>query len=468
MQNSHHQRHQNPSRLKSLTENLRLRLKYAKLKVLNGWHHQTLNEIEKTFYYLKLPKQQPSKTQQHSSPSTTTTISSASIFPPPAPQPSQRQPSPACPFKLPHIPASTVPQLAPHSPLHPIRASKHCLQRNSTQDPSDEQQQPVPSSALRSSTNTTFSLPSKYSTPFRKIIRAGGTASGQLTTNESNIFWPTGPFTSSSSSTGSPSSSSRLMIRGTTTSSKRQRKSPEGLFFKLGGSTTVERLKNNNNNNNNNNQDSSREREDLFKDSMDEYKELYKHSSPASFLFNNHYRPLRASVSSSSSSTSPSKPTPSPSFFNHPLDLLNSISPVRIRSHLHADLHRPRSQTLLRLAASELVSPSPNRSHSHLNKIFASNSRPTLSPNNDQNQPGEEEEEGGEEGDKENTTQTPSLPTTRTSPISFSLHPRPPRLSSNPARDPPPHTLLDHEDVEETAAGVDQIGLDELDQMNWE
>ncbi|WAQ89272.1 hypothetical protein PtA15_10A696 [Puccinia triticina] len=299
MQNSHHQRHQNPSRLKSLTENLRLRLKYAKLKVLNGWHHQTLNEIEKTFYYLKLPKQQPSKTQQHSSPSTTTTISS----------------------------------------------------RNSTQDPSDEQQQPVPSSALRSSTNTTFSLPSKYSTPFRKIIRAGGTASGQLTTNESNIFWPTGP--------------------GTTTSSKRQRKSPEGLFFKLGGSTT----------------DSSREREDLFKDSMDEYKELYKHSSPASFLFNNHYRPLRAS-------------------------------------------------TLLRLAASELVSPSPNRSHSHLNKIFASNSRPTLSPNNDQNH--------------------------------FSLHPRPPRLSSNPARDPPPHTLLDHEDVEETAAGVDQIGLDELDQMNWE
>ncbi|WAR59325.1 hypothetical protein PtB15_10B667 [Puccinia triticina] len=177
------------------------------------------------------------------------------------------------------------------------------------------------------------------------------------------------------------------MIRGTTTSSKRQRKSPEGLFFKLGGSTTVERLKNNNNNNNNNNQDSSREREDLFKDSMDEYKELYKHSSPASFLFNNHYRPLRAS-------------------------------------------------TLLRLAASELVSPSPNRSHSHLNKIFASNSRPTLSPNNDQNH--------------------------------FSLHPRPPRLSSNPARDPPPHTLLDHEDVEETAAGVDQIGLDELDQMNWE
>ncbi|KAA1121227.1 hypothetical protein PGTUg99_026924 [Puccinia graminis f. sp. tritici] len=467
--NHQNRRHSlNPSKLKSLTENLRLRLKYAKLKVINGWHNQTLNEIESTFYYLKLPPNQQQQQQQQtnkptlyhhhqsSSPSTSTTISapsSSSCNFSAAPQ----HPNP---FKLPNIPASTIPQLSRNSPIHSIRS--HHLQLK------QQAEQSFSNPGLISSTNTTFSLPSKYSTPFRKIIRTGGTANEQLMTNQSNIFWPTGPM-SSSSTLGSPSSSSKMIK--SSHSSKRNWKSPEGLYFKLGG-TTVERLKNSQHLD-------SKERGDLFKDSMDEYnQELYKHSSPASFLFNNHYRPLRGSCSSSSSA---SKPTPSRTFFNHPLDLLNSISPVRIRSHLPNDLHRPPAhQTLVKLAASSLVSPSPNRTQSHLSKIFGS-THPDQAPREDDNdQEDLDEDEDEDEEDKENllsnsesTSQSRPANNTlpaRSSPIKFSIRPRPPRLNSlrslDQSHNPPPQP--DHHEVEEATTGVDQIGLDDLDQMNWE
>ncbi|PLW17586.1 hypothetical protein PCANC_13773 [Puccinia coronata f. sp. avenae] len=464
---THHQRALNRSQLKALTDNLRLRLKYAKLKVINGWHNQTLNEIESTFYYLKLPKPQPPKQQagkqvtlpkqasldHSSSPSTSTTISASSYtlskgsIHPHAIESSYLHP--VSTFKLPNIPASTIPKLTENSSVRP-----HPHQQQHKEN--DEQHTIQTSAFISNSTHTTtLSLPAKYSTPFRKIIRPDGSAVRQLMTNESNIFWPAGPMTSPSSNV-SPSSSSKM--RGSYT--RKNRRTPEGLLFKV-GSGTAERM----------NQPQSKrnlpENEDLFKDPVEDYRELYKQSSPASFLFSNHYH--RPPLGSSS------KPTPTRTLFNHPLDLLSSISPVRIRSHLHSDPHRPPPQALVRLAASSLVSPSPNRTQSHLSKIFGAGTADLPGPSLADDDDGDDLENPAEEDDKENlvdpsttkpsSTSPPKSHPARSWPIRFSLEPRPPRSTSHrPTASASPQ--LDQE-VESTT-GVHEIGLDELDQMNWE
>ncbi|KNZ54144.1 uncharacterized protein VP01_302g7 [Puccinia sorghi] len=482
---SHQNRALNRSQLKSV-KNLRLRLKYAKLKVINGWHNRTLNEIESNFYYLKLPKQEKQEKQHNdqpinnppgqkeasldysSSPSTSTTISDSSYsfrngaIPPQAIQFNHLTTRSISPFKIPNIPASNIPKVLQNSPFH-----SH-YQPPLNQD-NDQQQHMIQSSFISNSTHTTtLTLPFKYLTPFGKIIKADGSASGQLMTNESNIFWPTGPL-SSPSSTRSPSSSSKT--KGSY--NKKLGKTPERLFFKVGSGGTVEKI------NNNHQPRNLTESEDLFRDPVEDYKELYKQSSPASFLFNNHYhRPLLGSSS---------KPTPTRTFFNHPLDLLNSISPVRIRSHLHSDPHRPAPPAFVRLAASSLVSPSPIRTQSHLSKVFgaAPADRPghglTLdddADDNDDDYDGNEEngddehpDNRAEEEDKENlvdrsmTNASSADPPSRSSPIRFSLKPCPSRPSSHrPIVSAPPP--LDHE--VEPPSGVDHIGLDELDQMNWE
>ncbi|KAI9618991.1 hypothetical protein KEM48_006461 [Puccinia striiformis f. sp. tritici PST-130] len=415
--NKNRQHTLNRTQLKSLTENLRLRLKYAKLKVINGWHNRTLNEIETTF---------SSVTTRTTTATTTST-------------------SPAKPASS----SASLPELT---------------KQNRETEESQQQAQIM----IRPSTTTLFNLPSKYSTPFRKIIRTGGP--GELMTNESNIFWPTGPMTSSSSTGGSPSSSTRFN-RSTNSLHKQHRNNSleNGLFFKFGSkaNNTIERIKKD-------------ESEDLlFKDPMDDYRDFYKQSSPASFLFNNQYRPLLGTSSSNSKSTTTSKvgPTPSRSFFNHPIDILNSISPVRIRSHLHSDLHNPNhhlqstsNPTLLKLAASTIVSPSPNHGDISTEVDLVN----------------EDHQKYHDLSSSTNTTTTTTTSTNKTSSSSSSSSPSscssssPIKFTINPTPTNPKHSInltttssdqTNHSQVgpDENGAGVlDHIGLDELDQLNWE
>ncbi|KNE94969.1 hypothetical protein PSTG_11668 [Puccinia striiformis f. sp. tritici PST-78] len=432
--NKNRQHTLNRTQLKSLTENLRLRLKYAKLKVINGWHNRTLNEIETTF----------SSVTTRTTTATTTSTSQAK-------------------------PASSS-------------ASLPELNKQNRETEESQQQAQI---MIRPSTTTLFNLPSKYSTPFRKIIRTGGP--GELMTNESNIFWPTGPMTSSSSTGGSPSSSTRFN-RSTNSLHKQHRNNSleNGLFFKFGSkaNNTIERIKKD-------------ESEDLlFKDPMDDYRDFYKQSSPASFLFNNQYRPLLGTSSSNSKSTTTSKvgPTPSRSFFNHPIDILNSISPVRIRSHLHSDLHNPNhhsqstsNPSLLKLAASTIVSPSPNRTQSNLSKIFGSGSKDRdISTEIDLVNEDHQKQHDLSSSTNTTTTTTTTTSTNKTSSSSSSSSPSscssssPIKFTINPTPTNPKHSInltttssdqTNHSQVgpDENGAGIlDHIGLDELDQLNWE
>ncbi|POV98556.1 hypothetical protein PSTT_14359 [Puccinia striiformis] len=387
--NKNRQHTLNRTQLKSLTENLRLRLKYAKLKVINGWHNRTLNEIETTF---------SSVTTRTTTATTTST-------------------SPAKPASS----SASLPELT---------------KQNRETEESQQQAQIM----IRPSTTTLFNLPSKYSTPFRKIIRTGGP--GELMTNESNIFWPTGPMTSSSSTGAHPPHP------------------PDSIGVLIAYINNIEiivsKMKD--------------ESEDLlFKDPMDDYRDFYKQSSPASFLFNNQYRPLLGTSSSNSKSTTTR------------FDLTYTQIYITLIHHLQSTSN----PTLLKLAASTIVSPSPNRTQSNLSKIFGSGSKDgDISTEVDL--VNEDHQKYHDLSSSTNTTTTTTTSTNKTSSSSSSSSPSscssssPIKFTINPTPTNPKHSInltttssdqTNHSQVgpDENGAGIlDHIGLDELDQLNWE
>lgn len=477
-------RHQslNRSQLKSLTDNLRLRLRYAKLKVINGWHHQTLNEIESTMYYLpsKHPRNLPSSSNQlgptnplqdqdrtkphnpepslSSSLSSTSPASTSSIFSGDLNHQSKLNPAStsSAKFKLPSIPPSTRSNShqppVDHTSTQPTVPTLSQLDSIQPQDSIEQEAYPIGKSDWIST--TTLTLPLKYSTPFKKIIRTSGPYQDrdldQLMTNESNRFWSAGNLTCLSSTSS---------VR-----TRSKRRPSNGFSFRFANDPGSTNMMDSN--------DLTIENELCFKadEDLEDFKGIYKQSSPASFLFNHH----RSILASSSINRSSSKPFPN----SHHVELLNSVSPVKIRSNLqfqhqqaHHQLNQPplsAHRALIRMPPCSLISPTPNRTQAPSHHRSSALSNANLG--GDETGSDEDHQMEDEDGqDKENVKssigllkldhkQSPSLKlvTINASPTKFRL----------PQQCFPAHPRNGAQ-LEETSM-AHEIGLDDLDELNWE